>query len=122
MANACNNCGFQEQRTPAVEPTSDGAPQWRDLQRARLAKTRTKIQDCRVFLERLEAEREELEDILESFVFPVIGIPIEIITLIFRHSLPAHGRVKPSKHAAPLVLAQICRHWREIALSIPQLW
>ncbi|KAJ7455571.1 hypothetical protein FB451DRAFT_1184351 [Mycena latifolia] len=83
---------------------------------------RAKIQDCRVFLERLEAEREELEGILESFVFPVIGIPIEIITLIFRPSLPAHGRVKPSKHAAPLLLAHICRHWREIALSIPQLW
>ncbi|KAJ7131164.1 hypothetical protein C8R44DRAFT_592305, partial [Mycena epipterygia] len=54
--------------------------------------------------------------------YPVITVPYEIIALIFVHCLPADGRVKPSPHAAPLLLAQICSAWREIALRTRQLW
>ncbi|KAJ7704456.1 hypothetical protein B0H17DRAFT_1039723 [Mycena rosella] len=96
--------------------------QWRDRQRACLAETRAKIRDCKTLLETLDAEREHLEDLLDTFTYPVITTPVEIISLIFLQCLPANGRVQPSKRGAPLLLAQICQHWRDIALSIPQLW
>ncbi|KAJ7458224.1 hypothetical protein FB451DRAFT_1273939 [Mycena latifolia] len=124
LANACQNCGFRKQRnsTLAPPPSSSSTPQWRALQRARLAETTAKIRDYRVDLERLEAEREELEGILETFIFPVLSIPAEVMGHIFEDCLPANGRVQPSERGAPLVLAQICRHWRDIALSNPHLW
>ncbi|KAK7053562.1 hypothetical protein R3P38DRAFT_1461157 [Favolaschia claudopus] len=53
---------------------------------------------------------------------PVHDLPPEIISDIFILCLPAHGRVKPSPETAPLLLAQICRRWREIALETCQLW
>ncbi|KAJ7719145.1 hypothetical protein B0H16DRAFT_1255598, partial [Mycena metata] len=52
----------------------------------------------------------------------VSTIPVEIISQIFLECLPADGRVRPSPHRAPLLLAQICRRWREIALGTGQLW
>ncbi|KAJ7720030.1 hypothetical protein B0H16DRAFT_1224947, partial [Mycena metata] len=54
--------------------------------------------------------------------YPVISTPAELISEIFIACLPDNGRVQPSRHTAPLSLARICRHWREIALSTPQLW
>ncbi|KAF8152014.1 hypothetical protein K438DRAFT_1433339, partial [Mycena galopus ATCC 62051] len=55
-------------------------------------------------------------------VYPVLTLPNEVISMIFVHCLPAHGRVRPSPRRAPLLLAQICTLWREIALSTGQLW
>ncbi|KAK7053559.1 hypothetical protein R3P38DRAFT_2850942 [Favolaschia claudopus] len=49
-------------------------------------------------------------------------LPPEIISDIFILCLPVHGRVKPAPGTAPLLLAQICRRWREIALDTRQIW
>ncbi|KAJ7921445.1 hypothetical protein B0H13DRAFT_149218 [Mycena leptocephala] len=70
--------------------------------------------------------------------FPVLLLPPEITATIFGHCLPPDsplarelGRVheesssdipRPSPHAAPLLLTQICRQWREICLDTPDLW
>ncbi|KAJ6537117.1 hypothetical protein B0H19DRAFT_900608, partial [Mycena capillaripes] len=64
----------------------------------------------------------ELEAQLALVVFPILSLPDEITSTIFIHCLPAHGRVRPSPRRAPLLLAQICKLWREIALSTGQLW
>ncbi|KAJ7458205.1 hypothetical protein FB451DRAFT_1508602, partial [Mycena latifolia] len=48
-------------------------------------------------------------------------LPPELITEIFVHGLPSHRRL-PSRKRAPLLLLQICRLWREIALTSPRLW
>ncbi|KAJ6600265.1 hypothetical protein DFH09DRAFT_1127920, partial [Mycena vulgaris] len=120
MASAC---GFTQERNEIPEaPPSNDTPQRRDPQRSYLAETKAKIRDCQGLLERLSAEREELEKIIETFTYPVLTAPVGIISHIFLDCLPAHGRVQPSQRAAPLVLAQICRHWRDIAHSLPQLW
>ncbi|KAF8193168.1 hypothetical protein K438DRAFT_1463251, partial [Mycena galopus ATCC 62051] len=55
-------------------------------------------------------------------VYPVLTLPPEITARIFMASLPSHGRVRPSQSTPPLLLAQICRHWREITLSSYKLW
>ncbi|KAJ6465256.1 hypothetical protein DFH09DRAFT_1487163 [Mycena vulgaris] len=115
MASAC---GLTQERNETPEAT----PQWRALQRSRLAEVSAKIRDCQALLECLHAEREELENTIHSFTYPVLTTPVEIVSHIFLDCLPAHGRVQPSQRAAPLALAQIYQHWREIAHSLHQLW
>ncbi|KAJ7108306.1 hypothetical protein C8R44DRAFT_531522, partial [Mycena epipterygia] len=55
-------------------------------------------------------------------VYPALTLPNEITSQIFVACLPEDGRVTPSPHTAPLLLAQICRHWRNIATSTCELW
>jgi hypothetical protein len=70
----------------------------------------------------LEIEEKALEASLAHVVYPVLALPVEITSRIFRFCLPAHGRVAPSARSAPLLLAQICQQWRDVALSTSQLW
>ncbi|KAJ7922486.1 hypothetical protein B0H13DRAFT_2317321 [Mycena leptocephala] len=63
-----------------------------------------------------------IEASLALLVYPVVTLPTEITARIFIECLPTHGRVSPSPSTAPLVLAQICHGWRDIALSTPELW
>ncbi|TDL17962.1 hypothetical protein BD410DRAFT_901162 [Rickenella mellea] len=58
--------------------------------------------------------------------------PVEILELIFLASLPesmaktfeSHGVVfpPPSTRDGPMLYSQICRSWRDVALSTPRLW
>ncbi|KAF7341395.1 F-box domain-containing protein [Mycena venus] len=57
-----------------------------------------------------------------SPLVPALAIPYELTSKIFLLCLPRYGRVRPTGETAPLLLAQICSHWRAVALSIPQLW
>ncbi|KAJ7633663.1 hypothetical protein DFH06DRAFT_938908, partial [Mycena polygramma] len=52
-----------------------------------------------------------------------LSIPPEIISHIFLNCLPtAEHPARPSPVAPPLLLAQVCHHWRKIALSTSELW
>ncbi|KAJ7064318.1 hypothetical protein C8F01DRAFT_1022329 [Mycena amicta] len=73
-------------------------------------------------LDALRREREQVAGSLTHAVYPVLTLPNEITSDIFVACLPAHGRVRPSPSAAPLLLAQICRHWRGVALATTELW
>ncbi|KAJ7223507.1 hypothetical protein GGX14DRAFT_658360 [Mycena pura] len=90
--------------------------------RTALAKVKSQIALHKKSIEVLEKEREELEKDLSLVVYPVLTLPVEIISRIFLRCLPSHGRIAPSPTTAPLLLAQICRHWREVALSTSRLW
>ncbi|KAJ7121599.1 hypothetical protein C8R44DRAFT_920076 [Mycena epipterygia] len=70
----------------------------------------------------LEERQRETEEELTLVLYPVLTLPNEIVSRIFVECLPNHGRVRPSRRRAPLLLAQICHHWRNIALSTCQLW
>ncbi|KAJ7055768.1 hypothetical protein C8F01DRAFT_1157635 [Mycena amicta] len=48
-------------------------------------------------------------------------LPFEILAEIFEFCLPPHPSL-PNPATAPLLVAQICQRWREIALSSPRLW
>ncbi|KAJ7765516.1 hypothetical protein DFH07DRAFT_810901 [Mycena maculata] len=52
---------------------------------------------------------------------PIFVLPPELTSVIFGYCLP-DGTRPPSPHTAPLLLAQICRQWREICLDTPILW
>ncbi|KAJ7919611.1 hypothetical protein B0H13DRAFT_1606049, partial [Mycena leptocephala] len=90
--------------------------------RARIAAIRNEIEALRFSLEVLEAEERDLESDLATVVYPILTLPNEITSRIFVQCLPTHGRIRPSPRKAPLILAQICRQWREIALSTSEMW
>ncbi|KAJ6481986.1 hypothetical protein C8R45DRAFT_1215753 [Mycena sanguinolenta] len=52
---------------------------------------------------------------------PILGIPTELTLRIFKCAMPSEPSL-PSPLEAPLLVAQICRIWREICLASPELW
>ncbi|KAJ7243748.1 hypothetical protein C8J57DRAFT_1556377, partial [Mycena rebaudengoi] len=72
-------------------------------------------------LERLKRRRREILEDLNAVTSPVLSLPPELICEIFLHCyLPPS--VLPTAKDAPLLLTQVCRRWRTIALSTPLLW
>ncbi|KAJ7191458.1 hypothetical protein GGX14DRAFT_336708, partial [Mycena pura] len=85
--------------------------------RTSLEEVQTAILRQQALLSKLHRKQQELERRL--IVCPVLTLPNELVSRI---CLPDHGRVCPSQSTAPLLLAQICRCWRDIALETCQLW
>ncbi|KAJ7663134.1 hypothetical protein DFH06DRAFT_344885 [Mycena polygramma] len=125
MAVFCERCGHRNLSSspllsmPVIESISNCSPA---RMRADLDEVASEIARHRAYLKALEGKQRELETELAQIVYPVLTLPPEIVTQIFVACLPSHGRVRPSPHTPPLTLAQICRHWREIALSSSELW
>ncbi|KAJ7656888.1 hypothetical protein DFH06DRAFT_1328431 [Mycena polygramma] len=67
----------------------------------------------------IQLQREE-EVLTEQFQYTVLTLPVEITADIFGHavSLPSIGAGPPTC----IVLSQVCRPWRAIALAYPILW
>ncbi|KAK7051895.1 F-box domain-containing protein [Favolaschia claudopus] len=60
---------------------------------------------------------------LQSYKYPVLSLPNEIVAEIFIQFLPPYPEQAPLVGpSSPTHLTQICRQWREIALSTPALW
>ncbi|KAJ6571008.1 hypothetical protein DFH09DRAFT_889879, partial [Mycena vulgaris] len=91
-------------------------------QRATLAELKSQITRCKTYTDALENQQRKVESALSRLVHPVLTLPTEITSRIFVQCLPPHGRVHPSPSAGPLILAQIYRQWRDVALSSCQLW
>ncbi|KAJ6511183.1 hypothetical protein C8R45DRAFT_1207875 [Mycena sanguinolenta] len=54
---------------------------------------------------------------------PIEFLPPEILAEVFVNFLPTYpGFLLCSGTLSPLLLCQVCRHWRDIALSTPPLW
>ncbi|TDL16194.1 hypothetical protein BD410DRAFT_707447, partial [Rickenella mellea] len=53
---------------------------------------------------------------------PIKRVPVEIISNIFIHCLPADSYAVPVKDKAPINVSSVCNRWREIATSTPRLW
>lgn len=52
---------------------------------------------------------------------PIHRLPFELLSAIFTTCMPGE-RSFVDCHAIPLLLGQICRHWRHVALSTTSLW
>ncbi|KAJ7762607.1 hypothetical protein B0H16DRAFT_1263925, partial [Mycena metata] len=70
---------------------------------------------------RLTEEKITIQRSLDSIVYPVLTLPVEITTEIFVRCLPRYSAY-PSGNVAPMLLGRICRQWRNIACSTPRLW
>ncbi|KAF7374054.1 F-box domain-containing protein [Mycena sanguinolenta] len=54
---------------------------------------------------------------------PFLSLPPEIVAEIFVNFFPIYPTFPShSGKLSPLLLCQVCRHWRDIALSTPALW
>ncbi|KAJ7286927.1 hypothetical protein C8J57DRAFT_1166822 [Mycena rebaudengoi] len=68
-------------------------------------------------------EPQELQTRIDAYKYPILTLPIEITSEIFVHFLPPYPERPPATGPlSPHMLGQICRTWREIALSTPRLW
>ncbi|KAJ6602778.1 hypothetical protein DFH09DRAFT_1019878 [Mycena vulgaris] len=85
-----------------------------------LAAERDRIDEIDAQMLQLVNERRPLQACLEAFRYPVLTLPNEIVSEFFMHLLPVYP-LRP-KLQAPPKLAQVCRKWRQIAVSTPSLW
>ncbi|KAJ7069150.1 hypothetical protein C8F01DRAFT_509286 [Mycena amicta] len=89
--------------------------------------------------EKLDKEVEKLQELLsatlqmrddlrlaigahEALISPMRRAPDDVLRTIFIHSLPNDRNIALSGVEGPLLLGQICRRWRDIALMTPRLW
>ncbi|KAJ7757617.1 hypothetical protein B0H16DRAFT_1314456, partial [Mycena metata] len=96
--------------------------------RAQLAEVDASILRLKSRLRALEATRLPLQRQLDRVVFQVLSLPPEVVSNIFVECLPRRldtgslDRGVPNAKLAPLLLLQVCRTWRAIAVSTPHLW
>ncbi|KAJ7257092.1 hypothetical protein C8J57DRAFT_1013256, partial [Mycena rebaudengoi] len=69
------------------------------------------------------SEREKLQSRLDDYKYPVLTLPAEITAEIFIHFLPIYPLHPPlTGLLSPVLLGQVCRKWRDVALGTPRLW
>ncbi|KAJ7739686.1 hypothetical protein DFH07DRAFT_892367, partial [Mycena maculata] len=79
-------------------------------------------------LDKLLCETAELRQCSQQhkvFIAPIRRIPPELLAEVFMHSVDLEARAAhthPNPITPPLILGEICREWRAIALSTPRLW
>ncbi|KAK0218443.1 hypothetical protein EDD85DRAFT_354208 [Armillaria nabsnona] len=86
-----------------------------------------RIAQTRAALEVLLDEERRIERTIEScktIVRPIRRIPEDIVREIFLTCFGIEGEGKDSldRNFTPLILSQVCRDWRSIALSTSRLW
>ncbi|KAJ7044683.1 hypothetical protein C8F04DRAFT_1069180 [Mycena alexandri] len=71
----------------------------------------------------LRAQRTMVQERLNSYIYPVLTLPNEIVSEIFIRFVPVYPK-RPSLDGihSPNNLTHICRKWRDIALATPELW
>ncbi|KAJ7474256.1 hypothetical protein FB451DRAFT_1034989 [Mycena latifolia] len=91
--------------------------------RARLTKLNEEMDVLEARLRFLAAERRRVIQDLDSIVYPVLTLPPEITAHIFSYYVDnPHIGYTRSPGRGPLVLAGVCREWRNICLSVGALW
>ncbi|KAJ7034089.1 hypothetical protein C8F04DRAFT_1103015 [Mycena alexandri] len=64
-----------------------------------------------------------LDSVPPAITYPVLTLPVEIVSQIFSWTLVPGGPTSPfSAERKSLILGHIGRLWRQIALSTPELW
>ena len=79
---------------------------------------------CQTLID-LQHEREIEESkilVSRSIHSPIRSLPLEILCRIFRMCIPDNDFKRPTMYAAPLLLGQVCKHWRDVAWNEPTLW
>ncbi|KAJ7187442.1 hypothetical protein GGX14DRAFT_618445 [Mycena pura] len=92
-----------------------------EADRVRVADFDSDVQDLLASVSAQQAVAQKLDS--NSYQCPVLTLPNEVIGEIFLHFVPAYPLCPPFfGTCSPIILTQICREWREIALSTPALW
>ncbi|KAJ7860505.1 hypothetical protein B0H13DRAFT_1550229, partial [Mycena leptocephala] len=71
----------------------------------------------------LKKKQKDIRNQLNGILDPMTRLPLEISSNIFVRCLPDRlDRCVASPDVAPMLLLDVCRSWRKIALSTPSLW
>ncbi|KAJ6481831.1 hypothetical protein C8R45DRAFT_313124 [Mycena sanguinolenta] len=71
----------------------------------------------------LRTEKAIAQHCLDSYKYPVLTLPDEIISEIFLHFLPSYPICPPFVGPlSPISLTHICHRWRAVALATPTFW
>ncbi|KAF8188253.1 hypothetical protein K438DRAFT_1972440 [Mycena galopus ATCC 62051] len=101
--------------------------------RNRLAEIDGQTADLQEKLLRLAAERKPIAEALQSVIYPILTLPSEITAEVFIQYVdnPYIGGTDPilfppdsdsTPGSSPLLLASVCRAWRDIALALRPIW
>ncbi|KAK6978027.1 F-box domain-containing protein [Favolaschia claudopus] len=72
---------------------------------------------------RLREAQQLALDRLNSYKYPVLSLPDEMVCEIFVRFLPPYPDPSPLVGLlSPTTLTHVCRRWREVALATPDLW
>ncbi|KAJ7938390.1 hypothetical protein B0H13DRAFT_1698519 [Mycena leptocephala] len=94
-----------------------------EADRARVADLDAQISHLERSLSALREEKMLAQERLDSYRYPVLTLPNEIVSKIFIHFLPAYPDYPPlTGLLSPTLLTHVCRTWQEIALGTPALW
>ncbi|KAJ7489475.1 hypothetical protein FB451DRAFT_1081102 [Mycena latifolia] len=69
----------------------------------------------------LVRKRASIQAKLDGMVHQILTLPPEVLSEIFTRCI-LDTRARPNFAEAPLLLCNICRHWRTIAILTPALW
>ncbi|KAJ6468680.1 hypothetical protein C8R47DRAFT_1325752 [Mycena vitilis] len=74
-------------------------------------------------LERFSSDLCAAQERLDSYKYPVLTLPSELISEIFLRVLPPYTDFPQlNGPCSPTPLTQVCRRWRDIAVGTPELW
>ncbi|KIM41000.1 hypothetical protein M413DRAFT_37267, partial [Hebeloma cylindrosporum] len=102
------------------EVTNFLAGPWQDL-----AYVDDEIQRLWELLDQAQWQRNQTVDFINTYnviLSPIRRIPTDILHEIFSYCPTTHRNPVMSTKEAPLILTQICRSWRSVALSCPCIW
>ncbi|KAJ7159487.1 hypothetical protein C8R46DRAFT_1108411 [Mycena filopes] len=92
--------------------------------RSALAGIDAELAALRARVEELAVARKPIVDALNSIVYPILTIPVEITAEIFLRCVDwaEISAGQPGSLCAPLVLASVCKQWRAVALDLQPIW
>ncbi|KAJ7741175.1 hypothetical protein DFH07DRAFT_838243 [Mycena maculata] len=95
----------------------------RAVDRARIEDIEANVVLLKRRIHRLRARKKKTQKQLNSYTYPVLTLPAEIISEIFLQCIPVYPLCpRRTGRGSPLLLGQICSEWREVALATPALW
>ncbi|KAK7063526.1 F-box domain-containing protein [Favolaschia claudopus] len=119
---------------PANQPADVIANLSNSALRVRLAEIDSEIEKLQARVHRLQTTRKPIADALDAIIYPILSLPVEITSEIFKQHLiqffgsPSEADVLPfvdlarARDGGPFLLSHVCRAWRSIALNMPSLW
>ncbi|KAJ7255834.1 hypothetical protein B0H12DRAFT_960797, partial [Mycena haematopus] len=90
-----------------------------------LADVSEEIKRLQSLMDEAAHKRERLQQFIDAhlaLLSPVRRLPDDIVRSVLTATLPSTGNATISSDEAPLLLCRVCKSWRALALSTPQLW
>ncbi|KAJ7058828.1 hypothetical protein C8F01DRAFT_1147340 [Mycena amicta] len=91
--------------------------------RRRLEEIDAEVASLQAKLAQLAAARRVVVEQLKRVVYPVLQLPVEITSkILLAYTQDVRIKIGYEQLKGPFVLASVCRHWREIAIRLHELW